>query len=81
MRLETQMVSELDLHRPLNQTLRQLRKQPARPDDLLLAASTSEQPVDHFIRKNLPDLSRHLAHTGRNISLAPPLDLWLEHGE
>jgi hypothetical protein len=53
-RLETEVVGELDLHRALNQPLRQLRKQPARPDDLLLPVNAGEQLVDDAIRKKLP---------------------------
>jgi hypothetical protein len=32
------VLGQLDLDRPLDQPLRQLAKQPARPDDVLLAA-------------------------------------------
>jgi hypothetical protein len=53
-RLIPQVLSELDLHRALHQPLRQLRKQPARPDDLLLAAGAGEQLVDHPIQEKLP---------------------------
>ncbi len=62
MRLIPQMVSELDLHRSLDQPLRQLRKQPTRPHDLLLPVGTGEQLVHHLVRKQLPELSRQLAH-------------------
>ena len=56
-RLIPQVVGELDLHRALHQPLRQLRKQPARPDDLLLALGAGEQLVDHPIREKLLDPS------------------------
>jgi hypothetical protein len=42
-----QMISELDLHRALEEPLRQLREQPTRPDDLLLPADADEQLIDH----------------------------------
>jgi hypothetical protein len=55
-RLIAEVVGELDLHRALNQPLRQLRKQPARPDDLLLAAGAGEQLIDHLIRQKVSGL-------------------------
>ncbi len=71
MRLIPQMVSELDLHRSLDQPLRQLRKQPTRPHDLLLPVGTGEQLVHHLVRKQLPELSRQLAHPRRSTSISP----------
>jgi hypothetical protein len=49
MGLKTQMVSQLDLHRPLDQPLGQLRQQAAGPDDLLLRAGAREQLVDQLV--------------------------------
>jgi hypothetical protein len=56
-RLIPKVVGELDLHRALHEPLRQLRKQPTRPDDLLLAPGAGEQLVDHLIREKLSELS------------------------
>jgi hypothetical protein len=70
-RLIAQMVGELDLHRTLNEPLRQLRQKPARPDDLILAAGAGEQLVDHLIREKLSNLSGKIAHSGRSINLTP----------
>jgi len=56
-RLEPEMVGQLDLHRPLHQPLRQLREQPAGPSDLLLAARPREQLVDHLVAD--PPIRRH----------------------
>jgi hypothetical protein len=55
-RLIPEVVGELDLHRALHQPLRQLRKQPARPDDLLLAPGAGEQLLDDLIGEELSDL-------------------------
>jgi hypothetical protein len=49
MRLMTQVVGQLDLHRSLDQPLGQRRQQPTRPGDLLLGPRTHQQPVDHLI--------------------------------
>ena len=54
MRLKAQVVGELHLHRSLDKPLRQLRKQTARPDDLLLALGAGEQLIDHAVREKLP---------------------------
>ena len=56
MRLIPEMVGQLDLHRALHQPLRQLRNQPSRPDDLLLATGTGEQLIDNLIRQKVSDL-------------------------
>ena len=53
MRLIAQMVSQLDLHRPLHQSLGQRRQQPARPGDLLLGPRAGQQLIDHLIRDPL----------------------------
>jgi hypothetical protein len=50
MRLIAKVVGEPDLHRPLHQPLRQLRKQPARSNDLLLPVGAGEELVDHPVR-------------------------------
>jgi hypothetical protein len=55
-RLIAEVLSELDLHRALHQPLRQLRKQPARPDDLLLTPSAGEELVDHVVGEELSDI-------------------------
>ena len=49
MRLITEMVGQLDLHRPLHQPLGQIGEQPAGPGDLLLRARAGEQLIDHLI--------------------------------
>jgi hypothetical protein len=57
MRLKAQVLGQLDLQRPLDQPLRQLRQQAARPGDLLLAARSREQLVDHLVAD--PPIRRH----------------------
>ena len=69
--LIAEMVGQLDLHRALHQPLRQLREQPARADDLLLALGGGEQLVEHLVRQKLLDPVRQIAHTGRDTSIAP----------
>src|SRR4051794_36001790 len=59
MRLIAQVLGQLDLQRPLDQPLGQLGQQPARPDDLLLAARAGQQLVDHLVRQ--PAAARQLA--------------------
>ena len=49
MRLVAQMLGQLDLQRPLDQPLGQLRQHPARPGDLLLGPGAGQQLVDHLI--------------------------------
>src|SRR5207247_10671290 len=49
MRLVADVVGQLDLHRPLDQPLGQLRQQPTGPGDLLLGARAGEQLVAHLI--------------------------------
>src|SRR5439155_5168717 len=51
MRLVAEMLGQLRRHRPLNQPLRQLRKNAAGADDLLLRAGTGKQLVDHLLRE------------------------------
>ena len=58
--LIAKVVGELDLHRPLHQTLRQLAEQPAGPGDLLLSPGAREQLVDQPIRE------QRLDHLQRN---------------
>ncbi|MGZ6640025.1 MAG: hypothetical protein ACXVII_45380, partial [Solirubrobacteraceae bacterium] len=43
------MLGQLDLHRPLDQPLGQLRQHPPGPGDLVLGTSAGEQLVDHLI--------------------------------
>ena len=50
MGLIAEVVSQLDLHRPFDQPLGQLRQQPARPGDLLLGLRALKQLVDHLVR-------------------------------
>ena len=50
-RLEPEVVGQLDLQRPLHQPLGQLREQPAAAGDLLLRPSPSKQLVDHLVRQ------------------------------
>ena len=54
MRLVTEMVSQLDLHRPLQQTLGQIGEQPAGPGDLLLvlAPASSSSITSSLIRSD-----------------------------
>ena len=54
------VIGDLDLHGALHQPLGQLRQHAARPDDLLLGPSTSQQLVNHIIRKLAANLIRHL---------------------
>jgi hypothetical protein len=70
MRLIAQVVGELDLHRALNQPLRQLREQAPGADDLLLAVSAGEQFVEHLARQRHLDPVRQIRHPGRDTSLA-----------
>ena len=58
MRRVAEMLGQLGRQRPLHQPLGQLREHPARPDDLLLAASAGEQPVDHLVRETIANLIR-----------------------
>ena len=51
MRLIADMLGQLDLHRPLDQPLGQLRQKPAGPGDLLLGPGALEQLVEHLIRE------------------------------
>jgi hypothetical protein len=48
------MVSQLDLHRALHETLRQPREQTAGANDLLFGLSAGEQLVDQLVRQALP---------------------------
>ena len=57
MRLVTDVIGQLDLHRPLHQPLGQLRQQPAGPGDLLLGRGAGKQLVDHLIAD--PPIRRH----------------------
>jgi hypothetical protein len=52
-RLIAEIVGRLDLDRPLNQSLGQLARQPARTRDLLLDAGAGEQLIDQLIRQQL----------------------------
>jgi hypothetical protein len=54
------MLSQLGAHRPLHQPPRQPGEKPTRPDDLLLAAGTRKQLVNHLVRKTITHLTRHL---------------------
>jgi hypothetical protein len=65
MGLITEVVGQLDLHRPLHQPLRELRQQPARPSDLLLRPGASEQLVDHLVGKQRLDLLGELRARGQ----------------
>src|SRR5229473_2923722 len=60
MRLVAEMLAQLRRHRPLHQLLRQLRKHPARTDDLLLRPSTRKQLVDHLIGETIANRLRDL---------------------
>jgi hypothetical protein len=53
MRLVTEMVGQLDLHRPLDQPPGQLRQQAAGPGDLRLGSRAGQQLVDHLVRDRL----------------------------
>jgi hypothetical protein len=53
------VISDLNLERSLDQPLRRLAHQPARPNDLLLAAYAGEQLVDELARKLTADFIRH----------------------
>ena len=64
MRLIAQVVCELDLHRPLHQSLRELAQQSAGPGDLLLSPSAREQLVDQPVRQKRLDLLSELAPRG-----------------
>ena len=55
-RLEAEMVGQLDLQRPLQQPLRQLGKQATRAGDLVLRAGAGQQLVDQPIREKRLDL-------------------------
>ena len=57
MRLIANMVGQLNLHRALHQPLGQLRQNPARARDLLLAARAGQQLVKQLIRD--PTAVRH----------------------
>jgi hypothetical protein len=50
-----EMVGQLSVHRALHQPAREIRQQPARPDDLLLAARPGEHLVDQLIAQTLAD--------------------------
>ena len=63
MRLVAEMVGQLDLHRPLQQTLGQIGEQPAGPRDLLLRARAGEQLVDHLVADPLRRHPQSLSHT------------------
>ena len=56
MRLITEMVGQLDLHRSLDQPLRELAQQAAGAGDLLLGASAGEQLVDQLVGQKRLDL-------------------------
>jgi hypothetical protein len=51
MGLVAEVVSQLDLHRPLHQPLRQLREQPAGPNDLLLGPGAGQQLIHELVRE------------------------------
>ena len=57
-RLIAEMVGQLDLHRPLDQSLGQLVKQPALTKDLLFGPGAGEQLVDELVRQLLAHLVR-----------------------
>ena len=57
MRLVTEMVGQLDLHRSLHQPLGQLAEKPAPTDDLLLGPSARQQLVHELVRQLLSHLS------------------------
>jgi hypothetical protein len=60
------MVSQLDLHRALHETLRQPREQTAGANDLLFGLSAGEQLVDQLVRQALAQPRRQtLADTPR----------------
>jgi hypothetical protein len=50
------MVGQLDLHRSLDQPLRELAQQAAGAGDLLLGASAGEQLVDQLVGQKRLDL-------------------------
>ena len=49
MRLVAEVLGQLGAHRALHQPAREIRQQPAGPDDLLLGPSASEQLVDQLV--------------------------------
>jgi hypothetical protein len=59
--LIAEVIGQLDLERSLHQTLRQLRQQPAGPDDLLLAAGPRQELIDNVVRQLSADVIRHAA--------------------
>ena len=59
MRLIAEVIGQLDLQRPLHQSLGQLRQQPARTDDLLLGPRPGQQLIDELVRQLLAHLIRH----------------------
>jgi len=55
MRLIAQAVGQLDLHRPLDHPLGQLRQQPALTGDLLASPGAGHELVDQLVRQQLLD--------------------------
>jgi hypothetical protein len=62
-RLVAETIGQLDLHRPLQQTLGQTGEQAAGPGDLLLRARAGEQLVDHLVADPLRRHPESLPHT------------------
>jgi hypothetical protein len=53
------MVGQLNLERPLNQPLRQLREHTTRPDDLLLRTGAREQLINDRVGQPALQIIRH----------------------
>lgn len=67
MALVTEVVCQLNLERPFDQSLGQLRKQTAGPDDLLLCLRADQQLVDNVVRQLASDLIRHALKDPRRL--------------
>ena len=79
------MVGQLDLHRPLQQPLRQLGEHAAGPNELLFRARAGEQLVDQLVRQLLTQpRTRALAATPRGAGDSPcgdpPAPAWDKEG-
>jgi len=59
MRLIPEMISQLDLERPLDQPPGQLREQTTGPDDLLLRLRAGQQLVNNIVREPAANVIRH----------------------
>src|SRR5581483_12250088 len=65
MRLVAEVVGQLDLERPLDQPLGQLRQQPARAGDLLLRPRAGKQLVEQLVRQQRLQLLSELGSPSR----------------